>query len=47
MKREEDRAIDYKAMYLRLFRATEDAIETLIKAQQDCEEMYLSCEEEE
>ena len=37
---------DYKEMYFRLFRATEDAIELLIKAQQECEEMYLSAADE-
>ena len=45
----------YKQMYLRLFNAVTDAIKLLpvdssaaailIKAQQDCEEMYLSEEE--
>ncbi len=29
-------------MYLTLFRAVEDAIETLISAQQRCEDMYVS-----
>ena len=49
---------DYKEMYLKLFRATEEAISTLIAAQQECEELYIrsfeseikdlpnSCEEE-
>ena len=37
---------DYKEMYFRLFRATEDAMELLIKAQRECEEMYLSAEDE-
>ena len=32
---------DYKEMYLTLFRATEQAINQLIVAQQACEEMYL------
>ena len=32
---------DYKEMYLSLFRATEQAINQLIAAQQACEEMYL------
>ncbi len=32
---------DYKEMYLTLFRATEQAINTLIAAQQECEELYL------
>lgn len=38
---------DYKEMYLKLFRATESAINTLIAAQQECEEMYLNAEEPE
>lgn len=38
---------DYKEMYLALFRATEKAIETLVAAQQACEEMYLSSPEPE
>ena len=33
---------DYKEMYFKLFRATEVAINILIKAQQECEEMYIS-----
>ena len=33
---------DYKEMYLTLFRATEKAINILIDAQQECEEMYLN-----
>ena len=32
---------DYKEMYLKLFRATEDAIQILITAQQECEELYI------
>ena len=32
---------DYKEMYLTLFRATEQAINQLIAAQQACEELYL------
>ncbi len=32
---------DYKEMYLTLFRATEQAINTLIAAQQQCEELYM------
>lgn len=32
---------DYKEMYLTLFRATEQAINTLITAQRQCEELYL------
>ena len=33
---------DYKAMYLKLFRASEQAISTLIQAQRECEELYIS-----
>ena len=36
---------DYKEMYLKLFRATEKAINELIAAQQACEEMYMNAEE--
>ena len=32
----------YKEMYLRLASATEDAIQILIQAQKDAEELYLS-----
>lgn len=32
---------DYKEMYLHLMRETEKAIGILVKAQQDCEELYL------
>ena len=33
---------DYKEMYLKMVRATERAMNVLIEAQQECEEMYLS-----
>ena len=33
---------DYKKMYFTLFRATEQAINTLIQAQRACEELYIS-----
>lgn len=33
---------DYKEMYFTLFRATEQAINTLIEAQRACEELYVS-----
>ncbi len=36
---------DYKEMYLKLIRATEEAINVLISAQRECEEMYLSAPE--
>lgn len=32
---------DYKEMYLKLFRAAEDAISILIQAQNECEEIYI------
>ena len=45
---------DYKKMYLTLFNATEDAInalenvrQSLIQAQQDCEELYVSADQDE
>lgn len=38
---------DYKEMYFSLFRATEKAINLLIAAQQECEELYLSAPEPE
>lgn len=38
---------DYKEMYLKLFRAAENAINILIEAQQECEELYLNSEEPE
>lgn len=33
---------DYKELYFKLFRASEQAINTLIHAQKECEELYLS-----
>lgn len=36
---------DYKEMYLKLFRATEEAVNLLIDAQQACEELYISAPE--
>ena len=33
---------DYKEMYLKMVRASERAINPLIQAQQECEELYLS-----
>ncbi len=33
---------DYQEMYFKLFRATERAINVLIAAQQECEELYLA-----
>ena len=39
--------MDYKEMYLKMMRETEKAIDILIKAQRECEEMYISMSEEE
>lgn len=36
---------DYKEMYLKLFRASEEAVNVLIAAQQECEELYISAPE--
>lgn len=36
---------DYKEMYLKMFRAVEEAIDILIAAQRDCEEMYIRDQE--
>jgi len=36
---------DYKEMYLKMVRATEQAINTLIAAQQQCEEMYINADD--
>ncbi len=33
---------DYKEMYLKMMRTSEDAINLLIRAQQECEEMNIS-----
>lgn len=38
---------DYKEMYLKLFRATEDVVNLLIDAQQACEELYITAPEPE
>jgi len=38
---------DYKEMYLKMMRASEEAMRILIQAQQECEEMYLATEEDE
>ena len=38
---------DYKEMYLKLFRASEDAANLLIEAQRECEGMYVSSPEPE
>ena len=33
---------DYKELYLKMMRASERAINALIKVQRECEELYLS-----
>ncbi len=38
---------DYKELYLKMFRASEEAVNRLIAAQQECEELYLIQEERE
>jgi hypothetical protein len=38
---------DYKEMYFKIFRATEEAVNILITAQQECEERYISSQESE
>jgi len=37
----------YKKMYFELFNEVTDTIEKLKKIQQKCEELYISCEDEE
>ena len=39
--------VDYKKMYSKIMGATEQSMEILIKAQQECEEMYVSAWEKE
>ncbi len=36
-----ERMPDYKEMYAKLFRASEQAIDLLIAAQRECEELYI------
>ena len=36
---------NYQEMYLELFRATTRAIDILVEAQQKCEELYISAED--
>jgi len=38
---------DYKELYLKLFRASEQAVNILVAAQQECEEHYISSPEPE
>ncbi len=37
----------YKEMYLKMMRASEAAVQLLIKCQQECEELYISAPETE
>ena len=37
---------NYKEMYLKIMRATEKAINILIEAQRECEELYLQAGDE-
>ena len=34
--------MDYKEMYLKMMRASEEAIRILVNAQQECEEEYIN-----
>lgn len=34
--------MDYKEMYLKMVRASEQAIRILVEAQRECEDLYLS-----
>ncbi len=36
---------DYQKMYLALFKASEEAINLLIEAQRECEELYMSAQD--
>lgn len=40
-----ERNVDYKEMYMKMMRASEAAINILIEAQRECEEMYLEATE--
>ena len=46
MRIEGEMMADYKQMYLKLLNATENAMETLIAAQRQCEELYIQTEEQ-
>ncbi len=38
---------DYKKMYLKMLSASEEALDIIIKAQRECEKLYIeSCPEE-
>ena len=36
---------DYREMYYKLFRASEQAVDVLLRAQRTCEELYLNAPE--
>ena len=38
---------DYKELYFKMFRASEEAIRRLVAVRQECEERYLSSQEAE
>ncbi len=38
---------DYKQMYLTMFKASKEAINLLVKAQRECEELYMASPETE
>lgn len=38
---------DYKEMYLKMVRASEEAVNRIVAAQRECEELYLSSPEPE
>lgn len=42
-----DSKVNYKEMYLKMVRASEKAMNILIKAQQECEELYMEQPEDE
>ena len=41
-----DKEPDYKEMYFKMVRASENAINILIEAQRECEALYISAGEE-
>lgn len=41
MKKTHNEEMDYRGMYLKMINACEDAINLLIDAQRECEEMYM------
>ncbi|MBD5133820.1 MAG: hypothetical protein HDT38_05035 [Clostridiales bacterium] len=39
--------VDYKELYLKMFRVSEDAAQRLIAVQRECEELYISSQKDE